>query len=199
MRADRNIGQIVRNQIGTELVALVDRGPQFFRGRIPGQTVRIAQALGELARVGVLGQVLFPDRRAALFHFHPTFADIRGGANGHVKAVAIGAEHQVAHPVVARSRQVHHLARLASNGRFAQLVVKYDHGIVVGNVEPVIVPGEAGGRGQVPAFDQGKALFGHTIAIAITQQHQPVRGFAMRSGALHQALCDPADQPATRI
>ena len=101
--------------------------------------------------------------------------------------------------MIASRWQVHDLARLTANRGFAQLVIEHDHGIMIGNVEPVIIPGEAGGRGQVLAFRQGKALFGDAISIAITQQDQLVRRFAMRSGALHQPLRNPAHETAARI
>jgi hypothetical protein len=51
----------------------------------------------------------------------------------------------------------------------------------------------------VLVLNQDEALFGRAIAIAIAQQGEPIGGFAVRSGPLHQLLPDPADQPATRV
>ena len=106
------------------------------------QVLRLTQT--QLALAASL-EVELPDRGATLFDLKPFLGDVGSRSDCHVKLGAIGAEHQVAHPVIARRRQIHDLARVARDRGFAQLVIEHDHCIVIADIKPVVGPGEARG------------------------------------------------------
>jgi hypothetical protein len=68
---------------------------------------------------------------------------------------------------------------------------------VVGDVERIVIPGEAGGRGKQVSLKQGFADFGLAVAIGIAQQDQLVGRSAVRSGTLHQCFTDLRGQAPT--
>ena len=68
-------GQIIRNQVGPDLVALVGDGPEFAGLGLPLQPGGIAHAAGEDAmRAG--RAVDLPDRGAFIFGANSVFADV---------------------------------------------------------------------------------------------------------------------------
>ena len=82
---------VIRHEIGTELVALVDDGPQFPCLGMEIEPVGIAQARGINARRSRFA-VHLPDRGSALLGLQPAFRRIGIGADGGVEITAVRAE-----------------------------------------------------------------------------------------------------------
>src|SRR5258708_34737963 len=86
-------GQIIRNQIGPDLITFVDDGPKFAGLRLPRQAGGIARAAGEDA-MGARCPVDFPDRCAFVFRSDSVFGDVAVGSDTTIELVAIRAVQQ---------------------------------------------------------------------------------------------------------
>ncbi|MNC41761.1 hypothetical protein D3C75_905390 [compost metagenome] len=135
---------VVRYQIATDLVTLVDCRPQRAAVWLPGQAVRVAQAGGEQA-VLAAGGVHFPDRGAPLFLVHTVFAYVAVGADRHEKFLAIGAGDDVLGPVVVErpAWQLDYRLAFIANLHGTGLVVKAQQPVGVGDVEVLADQGHA--------------------------------------------------------
>jgi hypothetical protein len=113
--------QIIRDQIGSDLVSLVGDGPQLSGLGLKLQPGRIAHAAGIDAmctgrRVDLL------DRGPLAFGLKPIFGDVAVRADPDIELGAVGARHQGLGPVVI-DRAARKIRQLGSRGRSAWLSI----------------------------------------------------------------------------
>src|SRR5262249_47478925 len=98
---------VVGNEVVAQLVALIHGRPQLTALWIPVQSVRVAQARGEHARIAARG-IDLENGGATLFILHAVLSRVAVGADSRIDARAIGARDDVLGPVVVdgASRQV---------------------------------------------------------------------------------------------
>ena len=90
---------VVGHEVGADLVALVDDGPEPAGARLPLHAGRIAQPGGEhAARAG--GHVDLQDGRATVLHRQTVLGDVAVGADADVELPAVAAGQQRLGPVV---------------------------------------------------------------------------------------------------
>ena len=82
-------GQVVRHQIGADLVTLVDDGPQLAAVRFPLQPGRVAQAAGE-DTAGARGGVHFQHGGAPVLYGQAVFGDVAVGADADIQLLPSG-------------------------------------------------------------------------------------------------------------
>ena len=87
-------GHIVRDEVAAELVPFVDHGPELAVLRLPGESVRIAQA-GRKHPRPPRHWIDFEDPRPALLIPDAVLPGVAVGPDGHVKMRAVGARDDV--------------------------------------------------------------------------------------------------------
>ena len=75
---------VVRHEVRTEFVTLVDDGPERAGLRLASHSVRIAQA-ARMNSPAPAGAVDLPDRSAVFFRLHAVLGDIAVGAHADIK------------------------------------------------------------------------------------------------------------------
>ena len=148
MDANGDIGQVVGNEVRTEHVAFVHRGPQLTRPRTEVEAVGIAQPCAENALAAGF-QIDLPDQRATLFDLHPVFADVGLRPDRGIQPIAIGMQREIAHPVTGSLGEVGDLAPLPGQFGTAERIIECKHFIVVGDVKRIVAPCDARRRIEV--------------------------------------------------
>jgi hypothetical protein len=188
--ADRR--EIVGNEIIAQLVALVDDRPQRAALRLPGESVRVAQAVAKRRLPGF-------SRSTSQIAARPSsicmpFSRRCCSSRRHVELAAVAARDQVLRPVVVDPRgQVGHFLRGAGDARVAGLVGKPHDRIGVGDVEKTA--DERHAERRVEAFEECSARFGNSVAVGIAQQRDAIRARHRRAGLLHRLFMNQALRP----
>ncbi len=92
-------GQVIRNQVGPDLITFVDDGPELAGLRLPRQAGGIAQAAGEDA-MGARCPVDLPDSRAFIFGLDAVFGDVAIRSDPDIELGAVRAGQQTFCPMV---------------------------------------------------------------------------------------------------
>ena len=129
-------GHVIGHEVVAEFVALVDHDPQRAALRLPGRTVRVAQARSEHTRFAG-GAVDFEYGGAIGLVVDAVFADIAVGADRGIKLRPIRARGQILGPVVVEraSGQVRDLDTGGCNPGVAAAIREFDDRIGIGDVK----------------------------------------------------------------
>ena len=167
-----HLGQIVGDQLRPQFVAFVDHRPQQAGARFDGQGRGIADAGGDgAARAG--GAVDFPDHRPFLLDLQTPFPDVGVGADADIELGPVGAGRHGLGPVVVQARrQFGDPFGRGGDARLTGLEREADQGVLFGDIEIAVDPGQAVGGVQV--LDQNGAKFRHTVVVGVTQQGDAV-------------------------
>src|SRR5256885_13915607 len=92
-------GQIVRHEVGSEFVTLIDNGPKRAARRLESQPVGIAQPHGKQAPA-TGSAINLPDRGTVLFGLHAVLGDVAIGSYANVQQRAVLTGHQTFGPMV---------------------------------------------------------------------------------------------------
>ena len=164
---------VVGDEIGTELVALVDDGPQRTALRLEGQAVRIAQSAGKDAEAAA-GAVDLEDGGAILLGLHPVLGDVAVRADADIELRAVGACDQALGPVVIDrpARQLRQSRARRGDLGVALVVGISDDGVGVGDIE--IVADQRDAERRVEMIEEDALGVRHAVAIGVTQQGDAV-------------------------
>ena len=195
-------GQVIRHQIGSQLVALIHHRPQRLRAGLEGEAVGIAQARG-IEAMGAGGAVDFPDRGAPAFHRHAVFGDVAVGADAGIELAAVGTGGEALGPVMVDrpARQFGKQRAGPVDAGLARLVGKAQHAVGVGDIEIAAHQHHAERRMQM--VDEDVPFVGDAVAVGVTQQQDAVARLDARMGPLldqvHDDLLGTADRLARAV
>ncbi len=164
---------VIRDEIGTELVALVHHRPQRAGLRLEAEPVRIAQAACEDAPAPA-GAVDLEDRGAVVLGLHAFLGDVAVGADAGIELRAVRTGDQALGPVMvdrpARQRRQHR-ARCGDPGIPFGVGISDDR-IGIGDIE--IVADQRDAERRVEMVEEDALRIRHAVAIAVTQQRDAV-------------------------
>src|ERR1700709_854408 len=127
---------VIRHQIGTDLVALVDHGPQRAALGFEGQAIRIAQPAGE--DTGLSGSAIdLKDVGAVFLRLDAVLRNVAVGSNADIKLRSIRTGDKALCPVVVyrTARQRHQRFTRRGDAHVAGLVWVPDDCIRVGDIK----------------------------------------------------------------
>src|SRR3954453_11060698 len=162
-------GQVIRNQVGPDLIAFVGDGPELAGLRLPLQAGRIAYAAGEDA-MRARRNVDLPDRGSLIFGPDSVFADVAVGSDADIKLGAVRTGQQRLGPVmIDRSAgKIGELGARRGDAGLSILIRIADDGIGVRNVEIVADQRHAEWRAEV--IQKYGSHFGNAVTTDVAQQ-----------------------------
>ena len=173
--------QIIRNQVGPDLIAFVGDGPELAGLRLPLQAGRIAHAAGEDA-MRARRNVDLPDRGPLIFGSDSVFAYVAVGSDSDIELGAIRTGQQRLGPVmIDRSAgKIRELGARRGDAGLSILIWIADDGIGVRNVEIVTNQGDAEWR--VEMIQKHGSYFGNAVTISVAQQRDAVCVLCLGTG-----------------
>ena len=182
-------GQVVRDQVVADLVALVDDGPQLAGDRFPLQAGRVAQA-GGVDAAAAAGDVHLENRRATVFDRRAVLGDVAVRTDAHVELAPVGTGEQRLGPVVVDGvRQVGELHPQVGDPGFTRHVAVAHDIPGIGDIQ--VIPHPLHAKRRVQPF-QEHVLLPLASGVGSAQQGDAVAALAGLAGL-------PLDHPRDEL
>ena len=191
MRAPAHFGEIVRNHVAAEHIALVDNGVEFVGSRKIGHADRIAHT-GSVDRLFVGREFDLQYRGTLFFRLHAIFADITVRTDRNIEMIAVFAGEQTTGPMVIGlfGIQIGNLAAFSRNFRIAFSIGIGVNCVGIGDVQRIV--DQLDSEWRVEIFEESEFLVDLAILVTVAQQHDPVCRFGTSAGLAHQIAHYPA-------
>src|SRR5438270_3490048 len=189
--------EIVRNQIGPDLIAFVSDGPKLAAFRLPCKASRIADSAGE-DTMRTRRPVHLPDCGSFVFGPNSILSDVAIGSDPDIELGAIWTGQQTLRPVMIdrAARKTGELGAGSGDGGLSILIRIADDCIGIRNVKIVANQGDAEGR--IKMVQKYGSDLGSAISIGAAQQRDAVSALGFGAGKPRHPGSDYILRPVDR-